>query len=157
MFVCVCSCVYVCVLVQAQSRARFVRTSFVRLKLIMQVINADDLAWVGRVEKRTAAVIAYKESDEYKGSSWRGHTPNPTDRTMSKREWERIVMDWRNDVRNTQEVVEVAHERCNDAWEGDRSRGDGSSGAWDDGDRSRGDGSSRYDTWAGWAYVPRSP
>ncbi len=65
-----------------------------------------ETAWAHRLCHRSDAVDAVKRSADYEAMvelvssgrldpGTRPHTPNPLDRTISKRHWERTVQDWR--------------------------------------------------------------
>ena len=66
--------------------------------------------WQRRVEIRKAAVVSIKASVEYRSLQADREagddmdaipdTPNPHDREISKRSWEKKVMDWRNALRS---------------------------------------------------------
>ena len=65
-------------------------------------------AWPRRHRKRKEAIAAIKRSQEYKDlckcsqeyqDSWQLDEPDPTDRSISKRAWERAVGMWRFDLR----------------------------------------------------------
>ena len=52
--------------------------------------------------KRQAAVAAIKNTPAYivvKARGRRSPTPDPEDRTISKRSWERSIMEWRKNLR----------------------------------------------------------
>merc|ERR1719210_2251032 len=68
--------------------------------------EASEEDWLRRIEKRKAAVMVVKASQEYKvhreSASQKEllglpvpRTPDPTDRTVSKRRWEEEVRLWR--------------------------------------------------------------
>ena len=57
--------------------------------------------WQRRTFKRLQAVSAIKASPEYDypGNAMRPQTPDPYDRGVSKRRWEKGVMHWRRALR----------------------------------------------------------
>ena len=63
-------------------------------------INEDDRIWRRRLAKRCAGVQSVKASPEYSTCDPRPATPDPSDRTASKRLWERRMQDFRRGVRN---------------------------------------------------------
>lgn len=69
---------------------------------------ASEEEWQRRITKRRAVVSNVKETPEYQAmlnsrdqhpSSAAPTTPDPTDREISKRRWESLVMQWRTAVR----------------------------------------------------------
>lgn len=72
--------------------------------------DATEEEWQHRIEKRTKAVACVKDSPEYAHYQARRsraerrkddpHSPEPTDRTVSKRQWEFVVQQWRAGLRN---------------------------------------------------------
>jgi hypothetical protein len=79
---------------------------------------ASEEEWQRRATKRTAAVEQIKSSAEYKAFKMHHartpsatpapRTPDPTDRTISKRAWESGVMKWRTEIRATGDPIEPA-------------------------------------------------
>ena len=59
----------------------------------------DEIIWRRRLKKRLAAVAFIKSTLEYTTCCSRPSTPDPLDRTVSKRRWEQAVMDFRRDLR----------------------------------------------------------
>ena len=67
----------------------------------VQVITEAD--WQRRVSHRCATVRYVKSTWEYKASaanSSRPSTPNPEDRDVSKRVWEKSIKTWRRDLQD---------------------------------------------------------
>ena len=71
--------------------------------------NRDDSIWRRRLTKRLAGVRSVKTSLEYAASSVRPPTPDPSDRTVSKRRWQRSVQEFRRALRDLvpQQPVEL--------------------------------------------------
>ena len=70
-------------------------------------LNDDDDIWRGRVAKRLAIVQAVKASPAYalcSGCSVRSGTPDPFDRKVSKRSWERSMQQFRQSLRDEKTV-----------------------------------------------------
>ena len=66
-----------------------------------------------RVNKRQAAVSAIKMTPAYilvQSRGKRSATPDPEDRGMSKRAWERSIMIWRRDLR--EQLQQLHREYC---------------------------------------------
>jgi hypothetical protein len=74
-------------------------------------LNSDDAAWARRQDKRWAAISAVKKSSTYvellvmtsttnddDEEILRPMTPDPRDRSRSKRTWEKSVMSWRRSI-----------------------------------------------------------
>jgi len=66
--------------------------------------EASEEDWQRRVQKRHAIVAHIKGTAEYKSCSAmqrasRPITPDPYDRSVSKRQWEGIIVNWRNSLR----------------------------------------------------------
>jgi len=66
--------------------------------------EATEEVWQHRIQKRNAAVSMIKATPEYQGclarqGSRRPATPNPFDRSVSKRQWEGKVVGWRTGLR----------------------------------------------------------
>lgn len=76
---------------------------------IESTLTVSDEDWARRHEKRTNVVQSIKTTPEYETmADLRGQgllstaapgTPNPHDRTISKRKWESLVMNWRTDLK----------------------------------------------------------
>ena len=66
-----------------------------------EVLESPAEATSRRLRKRKAAVDAIKPRPEYTTCDpiARPRTPDPTDLTISKREWEKQVMVWRQELR----------------------------------------------------------
>ena len=64
--------------------------------------DASEEDWQRRQETRRAIVASIKDSPEYLAlqASCRPATPDPNDRTISKRSWETQVMRWRNALKD---------------------------------------------------------
>ena len=65
-------------------------------------VDLSEEEWQRRQETRRAIVARMKESPEYMTlqTSCRPATPDPTDRTISKRFWETKVQAWRNALKD---------------------------------------------------------
>jgi hypothetical protein len=61
--------------------------------------DARESVWRRREAKRRAAVEAVKASRGYAVCSERPPTPDPSDRALTKRQWERGMQDWRQALR----------------------------------------------------------
>ena len=67
----------------------------------VQVVTEAD--WQRRLSHRRAVVSYVKSTWEYKASaanSSRPSTPNPEDRDVSKRVWEKSIKTWRRDLQD---------------------------------------------------------
>ena len=67
----------------------------------VQVVTETD--WQRRIGHRRATVSYVKSTWEYKASaanSSRPSTPNPEDRDVSKRAWEKSIQTWRQDLKD---------------------------------------------------------
>ena len=67
----------------------------------VQVVTEAD--WQRRLSHRRAVVSYVKSTWEYKASaanSSRPPTPNPEDRNVSKRMWEKSIQTWRRDLKD---------------------------------------------------------
>lgn len=67
----------------------------------VQVVTEAD--WQRRLSHRRAGVSYVKSTWEYKTSaanSSRPPTPNPADRNVSKRMWEKAIQTWRRDLKD---------------------------------------------------------
>eukprot|EP00928_Gymnodinium_smaydae_P068990 TRINITY_DN5232_c0_g2_i1.p2 TRINITY_DN5232_c0_g2~~TRINITY_DN5232_c0_g2_i1.p2 ORF type:complete len:297 (+),score=57.26 TRINITY_DN5232_c0_g2_i1:132-1022(+) len=89
-------------------------------------LNVSDEEWQRRVEKRCAIVASTKELPAYqallaerelrreRGSPSRSpsapRTPDPHDRGISKRSWEKAIADWRHHFKDVQHFQEVQRE-----------------------------------------------
>ena len=62
--------------------------------------DARASVWRRREAKRRAAVEGVKASREYAACSERPPTPDPSDRALTKRQWERCMQDWRQALRS---------------------------------------------------------
>ena len=58
-----------------------------------------DEVWRRRICKRSATVRAVKSSPQYAACLTRTPTPDPCDRSVSKRRWEAGVASWRRALR----------------------------------------------------------
>ncbi len=76
-----------------------------------------DIAWASRIRHRSDGVDAVKRSSDYErmlglvsaerlAPANRPCTPDPLDRTMSKRHWEMSVQDWRVRLRRLQYLAD---------------------------------------------------
>ena len=63
-------------------------------------VNEDDTIWRRRLAKRLAGVCAVKASPDYAACCVRPTTPDPSDRTVSKRRWERSMQEFRRALRD---------------------------------------------------------
>jgi len=63
-------------------------------------LNEDETIWRRRLIKRLAAVRFMKASPEYATCNARPSTPDPMDRTISKRRWERSIQEFRRALRD---------------------------------------------------------
>jgi hypothetical protein len=71
-----------------------------------EVLNADETVWRRRCETRHQGVVHMKTNDLYFQAMWAAHekniarprTPDPFDRSTSKREWEKDMMRWRKEL-----------------------------------------------------------
>ena len=67
----------------------------------VRVVREED--WQRRIRHRRAAVNHIKCTPEYVAAnahSSRPHTPDPEDRNVSKRSWEKSVQAWRRDLKH---------------------------------------------------------
>lgn len=71
-------------------------------------LNACDEEWLRRAEKRRAIIAATKEMPAYQArlAAQQGNdapvsprTPDPNDRDISKRTWEKLIADWRQSLK----------------------------------------------------------
>eukprot|EP00973_Karenia_brevis_P023925 3298936-Karenia_brevis.AAC.2 len=63
----------------------------------------SEVTWQRREQKRNAAVRAIKASPEYKSTIRpRPKTPDAFNRTISKRQWEFSIQEWRRELRTLQ-------------------------------------------------------
>ena len=62
--------------------------------------HGEIVLWCRRQAKRLAAVRAVKASKDYTGCAVRPATPDPLDRSVSKRCWEKSVQEWRQALRS---------------------------------------------------------
>jgi hypothetical protein len=72
--------------------------SLVNLQTAPSTMDASDEVWARRHTKRWNAVHHVLKSDDYKECVRMGYViaaPDPEDRRVSKRAWERSVQDWR--------------------------------------------------------------
>ena len=60
----------------------------------------DELIWRRRLGKRQAGVRFVKASPDYAACCLRPPTPDPFDRTVTKRRWERSMQDFRRAIRD---------------------------------------------------------
>ena len=60
--------------------------------------DADDAVWRRRQEKRMMAIQIVKDSPEYRALYKPAPGPDPTDRTIRKRDWERQVAEWKEKI-----------------------------------------------------------
>ena len=78
--------------------------------------EAGGVAWASRISHRSNAVDAIKrssdydhigrlESDDQISATLRPRTPDPLDRTVSKRHWEMSVQDWRARLRRVRDAT----------------------------------------------------
>ena len=70
----------------------------------MEDNSTEPSDWWARHDKRLATVCAIKSSPEYKHCLSRGdcvQAPDAMDRSISKRKWERLVILWRIQVKDT--------------------------------------------------------
>ena len=69
-------------------------------------LSASDVDRERRLHKRAAAVDAIKRTPEYRlaPADRRPATPDPTNLAVSKRRWERSVMEWRAALRRVWEL-----------------------------------------------------
>ena len=85
--------------------------------------EAGDVAWARRIHHRSNGVDAVKRSSDYDSmvrlesadrlsSTIRPRTPDPLDRTMSKRHWEMSVQDWRVRLRRLRNTKNDAATRA---------------------------------------------
>ena len=56
--------------------------------------------WARRFRKRAAAVAHVHKSEDYQRAICRPPSPDPTDVSISKRNWESQVMEWRRVLKN---------------------------------------------------------
>ncbi len=63
-------------------------------------INEDETIWRRRLAKRLSGVRFVKATPEYAACCSRPPTPDPYDRTVSKRRWERSLKDFRRAIRD---------------------------------------------------------
>lgn len=71
-----------------------------------KVLNADETVWRRRCETRHQGIVLMKTNDLYFQAMWAAHekniarprTPDPFDRSTSKREWEKNMMIWRKEL-----------------------------------------------------------
>merc|ERR1712070_480043 len=70
--------------------------------------QTEEEAWESRITKRQEGVSDLREKEFYANNqdfgsvlrhTKRPQTPNPFDRSLSKRDWERGIAGWRNDWR----------------------------------------------------------
>ena len=64
--------------------------------------EADEETWQERIRHRVASVNKIKSSIEYELTAQikdRPNTPDPTDRSVSKRDWEKKSMTWRHELK----------------------------------------------------------
>lgn len=86
-------------------------------KLVSNHVCEDPVAsekqWVRRHQKRLASVAAIRKTCEYcfclgmgtgDHHSKRTPSPNPYDRSISKRAWENLIMQWRKDLKNLSKI-----------------------------------------------------
>ncbi len=66
----------------------------------MSHISEDETIWRRRLAKRLAGVRYVKASPEYAACCVRPATPDPFDRTVSKRHWERTMQEFRRVLRD---------------------------------------------------------
>lgn len=67
------------------------------------VDNAEETVWIHRFEKRRASVQAVRNTFEYKVCSvigFEAQEPDPSDRSISKRSWEKLIIHWRRLLRD---------------------------------------------------------
>jgi hypothetical protein len=84
-------------------------------------VPADDAEWQRRQSKRAASVAAIKRTPEYQRCQALDSlhpvttgilSPDPFDRTVSKRSWEKEMMDWRHALRAMADVWRPALNCC---------------------------------------------
>ena len=63
--------------------------------------SADEAVWQRRLAHRIAAVNHVKGSAKYAASRSRPRTPNPYDRSLSKRQWEKSMQAFHRALRET--------------------------------------------------------
>ena len=79
------------------------KTEPMKLSPILKEIQVDtETDWLRRLSHRRKAVCSIKSTLEYKASAAstrRPPTPDPEDRSVSKRGWEACVQKWRRELK----------------------------------------------------------
>lgn len=71
--------------------------------IAMSAAELEEVEWERRTRKRCNAVAHVKKTPDYIEVMSRGllvQVPDPFDRSVSKRQWERSVQVWRNTLRD---------------------------------------------------------
>ena len=65
--------------------------------------NRDEVTWQRRQAKRRMSIEIVKASPAYQGLKAPAEGPDPEDRTIGKRQWERLVTVWKEKIRSQEE------------------------------------------------------